>query len=104
MNQTQTKQAGKGALKHLHITNRKFRDGLDEIAGFTWSVKVRKASKPRTIIYVDVTEHERGWGSKVIDTQEFKRRDAAERYVNSVNSKNTAPSAPDYYITARIRE
>ena len=53
-------------------------------------------------IAVTLTEYERGWGSKAIHTQYFDNISEAEAYANEVNSKNTAPTAPDYYIQAEV--
>lgn len=47
-----------------------------------------------------LTEYERGWGSKIIARHYFKTHLDAESYVNEVNSENTSPTAPDYYIQA----
>lgn len=45
-------------------------------------------------------EYERGWGSKPFHHGDFETKDEANKYRDEVNSKNTAPSAPDYYIQA----
>lgn len=51
---------------------------------------------------VILTEHERGWGAKPFHAEEFDDLAAAEAYEKQVNGENTLPTAPDYYITARI--
>lgn len=48
------------------------------------------------------TEYERGWGSKVFLVEYFADINEAQDEANKVNSKNTAKSAPDYYITAEV--
>lgn len=53
----------------------------------------------RTVV---VTEYERGWGSRVIDTLYFSNDEKAIRYRNEVNAKNTDPVAPDWYIAAEL--
>ena len=53
-------------------------------------------------IKVEVIERERGWGSKVLETRYFKYLSQAKRFADSVNKKNTSPTAPDYYIQAEI--
>ena len=53
---------------------------------------------------VIVTEYERGWGSKVIDTFYFSNDAKAIKYRDEVNSKNTAAVAPDWYISAELGE
>jgi hypothetical protein len=45
-------------------------------------------------------EYERGWGSKPFTHSDFDSKEEALVYVKEVNSKNTAPTAPDYYIQA----
>lgn len=47
-----------------------------------------------------LTEYERGWGNKMFLAEEFPDKVAAEKWIKEQNSKNTAPSAPDYYIQA----
>ena len=49
---------------------------------------------------VAIREFERGWGPKVIDIVQFDSYDEAVAEINRTNSKNTAPTAPDYYIQA----
>lgn len=53
-------------------------------------------------INVIIREYERGWGSSVIDMVTFDSYTEAKALVDSVNSKNTSPTAPDYYIQAEM--
>lgn len=48
---------------------------------------------------VNLIESERGWGQSV-DVVEFDTYEKAVAYIESVNSKNTASSAPDWYMRA----
>ena len=50
--------------------------------------------------FVDVWEYERGWGCKLDGTYEFPTEERAIAYAKSVNEKNTAPVAPDWYMRA----
>jgi hypothetical protein len=52
---------------------------------------------------VDLVEHERGWGSKIDETKYFDNEQEAKDYCAKYNSKNTAPSAPDWYMVAEYR-
>ena len=49
---------------------------------------------------VDVTEHERGWGSRVDSQRDFDSLDSAEGWVKQFNSKNTESVVPDWYMVA----
>lgn len=49
---------------------------------------------------VNLTEYERGWGSKVFDTLYFKKEENALSYIKQYNSKNTLSITPDYYTKA----
>lgn len=53
---------------------------------------------------LDITEYERGWGSRLDETIVFggdqKDLDAAKQYAKEYNAQNTAPSAPDWYMQA----
>lgn len=51
---------------------------------------------------VILREHEGGWGSKDFHAFGFKTIQEAEAKEKEVNDKNNLPSAPDYYIKARI--
>jgi hypothetical protein len=52
--------------------------------------------------YCVLREYERGWGSKDFHATGHQTREAAQKAVDKVNAKNTAPSAPDYYVNARV--
>lgn len=54
---------------------------------------------------ITVIESERGWGQDSW-TETFDTREEARDRITEINSHNTAPTAPDYYIMARpeIRE
>lgn len=50
---------------------------------------------------VQITEHERGWGSKVDETLYFEGKAEAEAYALAYNMKhNTAKEVPDWYMKA----
>jgi len=50
---------------------------------------------------VELTEFERGWGSRPFDTIYFDNEAEARQYAIDYNKKhNTAPSAPDWYVRA----
>lgn len=49
---------------------------------------------------VNIIEHERGWGSKIDEVEEYSTYNKAVKRIKEVNSKNVLKSAPDYYITA----
>ena len=49
---------------------------------------------------VDIIESERGWGSKVDEVKYFDNFDDAAEFVREFNSRNTAASAPDWYMVA----
>lgn len=55
------------------------------------------------MVVVEVVEHERGWGQRLIDVVEFVSEAKAQEYVNEINSHNTAAEAPDTYIEAHIK-
>lgn len=48
---------------------------------------------------VNLIESERGWGQSV-ETLEFDTYEKAVAYMDSINSKNTAPTVPDWYMRA----
>jgi len=52
---------------------------------------------------VDLIEHERGWGSKIDETKYFDNEQEARDYCVQFNLRNTAPSAPDWYMVAEYR-
>lgn len=49
---------------------------------------------------VDITEYERGWGSKVDETKYFTTEQEARNFCTEYNKCNTASSAPDWYMQA----
>ncbi len=49
---------------------------------------------------VTLTEHERNWGPGHVCDRDFNSYEAALKYSDEENAKNTAPTAPDYYISA----
>jgi hypothetical protein len=61
-----------------------------------------KRIKKSTKALVVLREYERGWGSKDFSAEQFTRISDAMVREKEVNDKNIAPSAPDYYIKARI--
>ena len=53
---------------------------------------------------VELTEHERGWGSKPWDTWYFDNEPEAKQAAIDYNREhNTAASAPDWYVVAEYR-
>ena len=51
---------------------------------------------------VEYTEHERGWGSNLIDVEYYSNEEEAISVARAYNEKhNTDIVAPDYYILAR---
>lgn len=52
--------------------------------------------------YCVLREYERGWGSKDFHASGHATLEEATAAAAKVNAKNTAPSAPDYYINARV--
>ena len=48
---------------------------------------------------ISLVESERGWGQECW-TEDYNTRAEAEERIRSVNAKNTAPTAPDWYIAA----
>lgn len=49
---------------------------------------------------VNLTEYEKGWGSKVFDTLYFKKEENALSYIKEYNAKNNLKMTPDYYTKA----
>ena len=49
---------------------------------------------------VRYTEYERGWGSRPEGFDDFDTFEAARKAQERFNSKNTAESAPDWYMIA----
>ena len=57
----------------------------------------------RVAYRVHYTEYERGWGSRPDGHKDFEGSDAlteAKKHADEFNAQNTAPSAPDWYMTA----
>jgi hypothetical protein len=52
---------------------------------------------------VDVIERERGWGSKIDDTLYFDNETEAKEYCRQFNARNTAHTAPEWYMVAEYR-
>lgn len=48
---------------------------------------------------IRLVESERGWGQEYW-TEDFNTRAEAQERIRSVNAKNTAKVAPDFYIAA----
>lgn len=48
---------------------------------------------------IRLVESERGWGQEYW-TEDFDSRAQAQERIRSVNAKNTAKVAPDYYVAA----
>ena len=58
----------------------------------------------RPIAYrVDLVEHDRFLGSKIDETMYFDNEDQARFYVQTFNERNTATTAPDWYMVAEYR-
>jgi hypothetical protein len=57
---------------------------------------------PTTNYLVVLREYERGYGSKDFHAEEYAQYSEAKAFCDLVNSENTASTAPDYYIQARI--
>lgn len=49
---------------------------------------------------VNIFEYERGWGSRLDEVKEFDTFEEAEKFIKDFNSKNTEPTAPDWYMVA----
>lgn len=49
---------------------------------------------------VEIIESERGWGQNVDETIYFASKEKAEAYCNKYNARNTATTAPDWYMVA----
>lgn len=52
---------------------------------------------------VDIVEHERGWGSKIVNTVYFDNEEEARQHVLMYNSSNTSKEVPDWYMIAEYR-
>ena len=61
-----------------------------------------KINKP--IAYrVDLVEHDRFLGSKLDESLYFDNEEEARNYVQSFNTRNTARTAPEWYMVAEYR-
>lgn len=49
---------------------------------------------------VAVTEHERGWGSRIDSIKEFETYEEAVEFQKKFNSRNTESVVPDWYMVA----
>lgn len=45
-------------------------------------------------------QYEAGWGSKIDEIKQFDTVEEAEKFMKEFNSKNTASTAPDWYMVA----
>ena len=54
------------------------------------------------MVKVFIMEYERGWGSKVDEVKEFPTLTEAQEFCIEFNSKNTAATAPDWYMVAEV--
>ena len=50
---------------------------------------------------VEISEYERGWGSKIDEVKYFDSESSTLQFVNQYNSGNTESSAPDWYMVAQ---
>ena len=53
-------------------------------------------------VKVQYIESERGWGQRVDEVKEFDTYELALEAVTEFNARNTADSAPDWYMYAEI--
>ena len=61
-----------------------------------------RINAPQKAFKVVLTEYERGWGQKHWDTWYFDNEAEARQAADDYNRKhNTAPSAPEWYVSAR---
>ena len=57
---------------------------------------------PGALYKVTFTEYERGWGSKVIDTEYYNDENEAMQRARDYNKENNSSSeVPNYYIAAQ---
>lgn len=54
----------------------------------------------KEIYKVQITEYERGWGSKVDEILYFDNEKEAKDFASEYNSRNTSSTAPDWYMQA----
>ena len=58
----------------------------------------------RPIAYqVDLVEYERGYGSRLDESLYFDNEEEARNYVQTFNTRNTARTAPEWYMVAEYR-
>lgn len=50
--------------------------------------------------FVDVIESERGWGQTLDSTESFTTLEEAKKFQEEFNKRNTAATAPDWYMYA----
>lgn len=51
---------------------------------------------------VIIMEYERGWGSRIADIELYDDEYSAKQRVKEFNNRNTATSAPDWYMIAEL--
>jgi len=51
-----------------------------------------------------VWESERGWGRKIDETKKFATEKARDKFITKFNARNTAATAPDWYMFAEKGE
>jgi hypothetical protein len=49
---------------------------------------------------VEITEYERGWGSKIDEVKFFDSEESAKAFCKDYNAQNVAETAPDWYMVA----
>lgn len=49
---------------------------------------------------VEISEYERGWGSRLDEIQYFKTLKEARDFCDKFNNRNTEENAPDWYMVA----
>jgi hypothetical protein len=72
-------------------------DKVAEHSGTGYTPKHR--GEPVVKYRITVVERERGWGADEW-TEDFDSEQEAWDRIKEINSKNTAPVAPDYYVQA----
>lgn len=53
-------------------------------------------------VKVAITEHERGWESKIDEIKTFDTLEEAEAFCNEYNKENDKETVPDWYMVANI--
>ena len=60
--------------------------------------------KPTNVYRVELTEYERGWGSKHWETLYFDNEPEARKYAKDYNDEhNSQSTVPDWYVKAEYR-